>query len=195
MTRIDEVKRILEAECQGLAPDGDSLPTLLYRNGDDAWTVMGLAVDMDNDIAMLMTASLVLDEATEAFYSSFVWSVCQDRSSDTDADGRYHGPMPSQHPDRIEQAMIAHYTPDGMALYFATVTRCTDAPPVLGEWTADTFTKVTGRVARSIEGGLRMSAQLPDEMRSVFRMARAEGDDARKGALRGVLRAMKEMAS
>ena len=192
MTLIDDVKRATEQECQDLSPDSDALPTLLYRDADDNRYVLGLAVDMNDDTARLMTASLLVDEATEAIYSGFVWSVIQDRGPDTDPDAGYQGPMPSEHPDRIEQAMIAHYTPDGVAMYFASVTRSPDAPPVLGEWVTDNFTKISGRIASSIEIGLTMSANMPDEMRSVFRMAKAEGEEARKGALRGTLRALRD---
>src|SRR5262245_42160556 len=118
MSLIDDVKRGVEHEVRGLDPDGDVLPTLLYRDADDRRMVMGMATDQDHadEMAAYMTASLLVDEAVEAFYSSFVWTVTETRP-EVVAEARrtlgWSGPMPSEHPDRVEQVMIAHYTRDG----------------------------------------------------------------------------------
>lgn len=188
MTLIDDVKRAVEHECRGLGPDDNALPTLLYRDADNHRMVLGLAypAELADEMAMYMTASMLVDEAIEAFYSSFVWTVIET------PDEHVRSPMPKDHPDRVEQAMIVHCTPDGGSLYFADITRSPDGSPVLGEWVPDDFIKCSGRIVRHMEAGIKMVAGLSDELRSVFRLARSEGDAARDGAIRGVLKAMSE---
>ena len=144
-------------------------------------------------MAIFMTASLVVDEAVQAVYSSFIWSVTETRPeviARVREEEGWRGPMPSQHPDRVEQAMIAHYTSDGASIHFAPVIRSPDAAPALGDWREDTFTKLSGRIARSLEAGLKMSATMPEELRVAFRMARQAGNEAREGAIRGVIGSM-----
>jgi len=197
MSLIDGVRDAIEREITGLDPDGDVMPTLLYRNADDERAVLGLATneEMADSTAMFMTASLMVDEAIEAFYSSFCWTVTETREEvveRTRDSMRWQGPMPSQHPDRVEQAMLVHYTPDGASFHFAPVIRSPHAAPTLGPWREDAFLKLGGRIAHALEAGLKMSATMPDELRAVFRAARAAGQEAREGAIRGVMSAMRD---
>ena len=193
---IQQSKEAVEAQAATLKPDDDILPTLYYRDREDRRCVMGIETPDDDatkdQFAALMMASMVVDEAVEAVYSTFVWMVDQrgltrDETETLQRDG-WRGPMPKDHPDRVEQALIAHYTPDGAQLYFATVTRTPDAAPVLGPWRQDTFTKLGGRISRALEGGLKMSATLPEELRVAFRAAKTA--EFRDAAIRGVMRAM-----
>lgn len=195
MSLIDDVKRAVENECRGLDPDGDALPTLLYRDADDNRMVLGLMMDIDDNAALFMTANMLVDEAIEAFYSGFMWQVIESDPeivAEANRTGGWSGTMPSEHPDRVEKAMIAHYTPDGSRMYFASVIRSADAAPTLGEWVPDDYTKIGGRLTRHIEGGLKMVAGLSDDLRSVFRMAREAGAAGRDGAIRGAIKAMRD---
>src|SRR5262245_43827363 len=128
MSLITDVRRAVENEVRGLDPDGDVMPTLLYQNAAGERMVLGMATpeEMADEMAMFMTASLMVDEAIEAYYSTFCWSVLETRPevvAEADRTGGWSGVMPSQHPDRVEQAMIAHYTPDGATIHFAKVIR------------------------------------------------------------------------
>lgn len=157
-------------------PDDDIMPVLLYvgPHGLGLMPLLNMKDDQAKDqLAAAMLAALLVGVATEAAMVTTSWVVEMEPK-----DGKYHGPMPSQHPDRREAVMVMHVAgEDDFSMGQAILTRWSDRPPYLGEWktwTEDDM-KIGGRFGDAIYNGLAMVRIAPKELVEIIEAAWEDG--------------------
>lgn len=154
-------------------PNADIVPELTWRAGyeDRPLGLMALAVDLDTDdqkqaIADLMACHLAAQQAIEATFAHTIWAIEAESIEEWEALGC---PAPADFAGHIEQIFLYHFSPDGEALYRATITRYPDKPPELGEWKLEEHGRAVGLFRTCIRSGVLLGSKMPDAMAATFR--------------------------
>lgn len=158
-------------EClEGLEdPDDDVMPVMLWL-GPYGMGIMPM-LDMSDQEAKdrlvgKMVTALAVGRATEVVTITTSWMV----SVETTPELRKGilDVMPSEHPDRVENVVITHVDEESDGMTSAVITRFSDKPPTLGDWTCMDFgrepVRMGGRFGDAMHLGLDLVKSMPPEL-------------------------------
>jgi hypothetical protein len=158
---VDAIKQAVEQGMPALEPDEDLPPTLLTHNPEGmSLAQFGITLETVSDrdeLADLLTATMVVDRADAAAFVMLAWAVTLSEAPDDEFDF-------ATHPDRREMATIAHITRDGDAFYVAPVQRRKGDHPLLGEWEEYPADGIDGRMHAAMRRGLLLVSNMPEHI-------------------------------
>jgi len=159
---IDYTRRFIESEVEDLRGEKDFMPFMIYTTAKDENVYVGLAAMGEpaerDGMASSATGMLAVYRATEAVFASCSWMAnMTPEERDTT--------MPSEHPNRREEAFILHVDPEGKDHFHSAAIHRIKGRVTLGAWRQDDeMIGVGGRFARAIHLGIELGKELPPEM-------------------------------